>query len=644
MKHSAKIIALVLLVWCFSESAPRAVAAREQWTSLRSKNFFLVGNASEKDIRKVATQLEQFREVFRRLSNRTKLTSQAPMRVIVFKNDASFHPFMPVWQGRINEVAGYFQPGQDVNHISLTSEFRENNPFATIFHEYVHAITNDNFGRMPLWFNEGLAEFYSMFEVSDGDKKVLIGKPIGRHVLLLRENKFLPLSQLFSIAHNSSEYNERDKKGIFYAQSWALVHYLILGNQGKRQPQFASFIQLLSTGASIEDCFRKAFETDFATLEKELRAYIGRSSYPVTYYTFTEKLTFDSEMQASSVSEAEWQAYLGDLLLHQGRGDCEKYLKRALELDSSLPLANAAMGQMHFRAGRFDEAREYLQKAVASPAANNPESFLLHYYYAFVLTHRNGIGGTIMGIPPETLKTIRRELQQAIALNPEFAESYNLLVFANLVTGEQLAESVPLIRKAITLAPARQDLVFMLAQLLYRQEKHDEAEKILKTLTSAEADTQVRSQAQTLLEAIAVTRRYQAESAERMKQMQAEADKQGQYRVIEEKDSSGQSTDDVRPYLRRREGHSVEGLLMRIDCPDSGITLFIKVGNKTLRLHSTAMERVKFVSYSPDVSTEITCGTLTKPLTVVVQYNPAKEPKPGYDGEPLEVSFVKAEK
>jgi tetratricopeptide (TPR) repeat protein len=483
-----------------------------------------------------------------------------------------------------------------------------------------------------------------MFEVSDGEKKVLIGKPIGRHVFLLRENKFLPLLQLFSITHNSSEYNEREKKGVFYAQSWALVHYLILGNQGKRQPQFANFIQLLSTGASIEDCFRKAFETDFATLEKELRSYIGRSSYPVTYYTFTEKLAFDNEMQASSVSEAEWQAYLGDLLLHQGRGDCEKYLKRALELDSSLPLANAAMGQMHFRAGRFDEAREYLQKAVASPAANNPESFLLHYYYAFALTHRNGIGGTIMGIPPETLKTIRRELQQAIALNPEFAESYNLLVFANLVTGEQLAESVPLIRKAITLAPARQDLVFMLAQLLYRQEKHDEAEKILKTLTSADADRQVRSQAQTLLEAIAVTRRYQAESAERMKQMQAEADKQGQYRVIEEKNSSGQSTDDARPHLRRREGNSVEGLLVKIDCPDSGITLFIKVENKTLRLHSTAMERVKFVSYSPDVSTEITCGALAKPLPVVVQYNPTKEPKPTYDGEPLEVSFVKADK
>ena len=40
------------------------VSAKDTWTSVRSKNFLLVGNASEKEIRQVGVRLEQFREVF----------------------------------------------------------------------------------------------------------------------------------------------------------------------------------------------------------------------------------------------------------------------------------------------------------------------------------------------------------------------------------------------------------------------------------------------------------------------------------------------------------------------------------------------------------------------------------------------------
>ena len=53
---------------------------------MRSKHFLLVGNASERDIRKVATKLEQFRDVFARLFPKANLNSPVPITVIVFKN------------------------------------------------------------------------------------------------------------------------------------------------------------------------------------------------------------------------------------------------------------------------------------------------------------------------------------------------------------------------------------------------------------------------------------------------------------------------------------------------------------------------------------------------------------------------------
>src|SRR5690348_16304824 len=84
------------------------VNAKDNWTSVQSKNFFLVGNGSEKDIRQVAVRLEQFREVFTHLFPKMKFTTPVPTTVVVFKSDSSFKPFKP-WAN----VAGYFQAGED---------------------------------------------------------------------------------------------------------------------------------------------------------------------------------------------------------------------------------------------------------------------------------------------------------------------------------------------------------------------------------------------------------------------------------------------------------------------------------------------------------------------------------------------------
>src|SRR6185436_10524310 len=86
--------------------------AKDTWTSVRSRNFTVIGNASEKDIRNVADRLEQFRAVFGSLFPTIPLNSAAPTTVIVFKNDNAFRPYKPN-----QEEAGYFQPGEDVNYI-----------------------------------------------------------------------------------------------------------------------------------------------------------------------------------------------------------------------------------------------------------------------------------------------------------------------------------------------------------------------------------------------------------------------------------------------------------------------------------------------------------------------------------------------
>src|SRR5215813_3867114 len=151
---------MLLLVLCTTLAGAATVEAKDNWTKVTSKNFTLIGNASDKDIRHVATQLEQFRDVFTRLFTKAKFDTPVPTTVIVFKNTGSYKPFNP------GNSAGYFQKGEDVNYITLTADAPQD-PFSVIYHEYVHLLMDNTSANVPVWFNEGLAEYYSTFSVEE---------------------------------------------------------------------------------------------------------------------------------------------------------------------------------------------------------------------------------------------------------------------------------------------------------------------------------------------------------------------------------------------------------------------------------------------------------------------------------------------
>ncbi|HEY0049193.1 MAG TPA: hypothetical protein VGB68_07910, partial [Pyrinomonadaceae bacterium] len=136
---------------------------KDEWLSVRSKNFNLIGNASEKDIRTAAARLEQFREVFRQIFDKVNFNSPVPTTVVVFKDANSYNPYKPIKaDGQIDKaVAGYFLSADDANFITLSMEGDTNQAYETIFHEYTHFWVANNVGKsnVPPWFNEGLAEY-----------------------------------------------------------------------------------------------------------------------------------------------------------------------------------------------------------------------------------------------------------------------------------------------------------------------------------------------------------------------------------------------------------------------------------------------------------------------------------------------------
>jgi hypothetical protein len=204
VKRLACPIRLAFAGCCSALLIAITLAAAPRWIELQSANFLLTGDAAERDIRDVARRLEEFREALSRLLPKVRFAS-TPTVVLVFANRKAYEPFRPLFQGKPVEVGGMFQSGLDVNYVTVVLGARDD-PYPIIFHEFTHLFVNANLGRVPLWFGEGLAEFYSSFEVSGDGKHAKVGKVIEPHVLMLRE-RWVPLGDVLAATHDSPLYN-----------------------------------------------------------------------------------------------------------------------------------------------------------------------------------------------------------------------------------------------------------------------------------------------------------------------------------------------------------------------------------------------------------------------------------------------------
>jgi len=625
----------------FVSAAAASATAKDTWTSVHSKNFTLVGNASDKDIRLVANRLEQFRQVFSLLFPTITINSPVPTTVIVFKSDSSYKPF------KVNpNVAGYFQPGEDVNYITLTTEkSSDEQPFRTIFHEYVHLLVENTMGAtVPLWFNEGLAEYYSTFDIKDDYRRVILGDLIANHVLYLRENKFLPLRTLFAVDYKSPYYNEGNKMNVFYAESWMLMHYLLQGDGQKHRPQLAKFVDLLRANATIDQAFQQAFQSSIESLEKDFKSYIQGAKYMATGITFEHKLDFDSEMQSAPLAEAEAHAYLGDLLLHTRQlAGAEAQIQQALALSPDLPMAEAAYGMLRVRQGRMEDARPYLEKAVTA----NSQNYLTHYYYAFALSSLSmNEYRTVSSYTPEVASTMRAELKKAIALKPDFPESYSLLGFVNVVRNEEVDETIDLLKRALKISPANHRMLFMLAQLYLRQERFAEARQLLEPIAHNSPDPDMRKRAEGLLENV----KHMEEQIAQMKEFQKQAS-QAQTETAQRSGppmtlTTAPTQDDMNSALlealrKPLSGETrVQGMLTTIECSAKGGIIFqVRAGDRVLKFHSNNFDGVDITAFTTDVSGEINCGVRKPENWVILTYAPPKAGSKS-DGETKAIEFV----
>src|SRR5262249_3769048 len=627
-------------------------AAKDKWINLRTKNFNIVSNADEGPTRKLASNLEQFRYVFSQLFN-IKGIAPVPVTVIVFKSDGAFKPFKPLYNSKPANIAGYFQRGEDENMIALNIAGNEERPMAVIYHEYTHLLTSYTPRPWPVWLLEGLAELYSSFAVEQN--KVTLGAPISSHVHLLREKQFVPIQALFQVDHKSPIYNERDKQGVFYAESWALAHYLMFGDKTVRQAQLVEFVKLFNSGVEWEKAFSQAFKTDYVTMEKALRRYIGNDTYTIVNYVL-KTMESQWEMTGQPLEEAEVQYYLGDLLLHTNRPDeAVAYFDQARTLDGNLARPYEGLGIVAIRHHDYEQAVQHFKNAVA----RNSQSHLAHYYYAQALM-RDAFNGRT-GAKPET-SVIIDEVKKAIKLMPGFAGSYQLMAEVYLTDGENLEEAERALKTATQLDPQNKYFALTLARLQIRQGSYDQARKTLGPLVAMDADPGLKASAQSMMTLIET---YSAAgstavageaatghqpSAAEVKEVphlrrrgdsdQGDASTAGNSKTTNPGSSEETTADSTRGATMKIEGTKITaGVLAAIECDGTGLVLVLISNGKTIRFAVSDPVKLQFYSQDPDFHANIGCGPINH--AAFIHFKPTAAAQSGLSGDAVAVEFRK---
>jgi tetratricopeptide (TPR) repeat protein len=368
-----------------SSSAQQTASPRlsKGWKRVTDGNLVAIGDASEKALREALGEIAGFRAALEHLYPSLRLDSPVPYRVVLFDSPEALRRYAPRDErGRPQQyVGGYFASAPDLNVIALGGGRSD-----VVFHEFTHSLVSRNFHSLPGWLNEGLAEFHSTFEADWRKGQSLIGRiPVSR-MRSLRTLPFLPVKEILfaTPADMSKLWRSPERIAMYYAESWALVHYLQIGRQQAAPGSFGRFVSALERGRPVDRALRDSFDASVEEIDGELRRYIMKPALFAVPVDLAQPET--RELRVEPMTEADVSYIKGDMLARVGALDeAEKDLANALTLDPTHVAAKVALAGVRVEQDRAPDAIEMLQPILQSA----PENFSATYRLATALAAAN---------------------------------------------------------------------------------------------------------------------------------------------------------------------------------------------------------------------------------------------------------------
>ena len=574
MLRRALVLALLL-------AGPAALSRdkNENWVQITSPHFVVVTNSSEKQGRRIADQFERMRSLFHALFPKVQMDATgAPIIVLAVNDEKNFRALEPqeyLAKGSL-KLGGLFLEAPDKNYVLMRIDAEGEHPYAVIYHEYTHFLLRTSAEWMPLWMNEGLAEFYQNTDIHEKDAS--LDEPSVDDILWLRQNRLLPLPILLTVDHKSPYYHEENKGSIFYAESWALTHYIEIGDAQQKTHRLLDYSNLLMQKVDPVTAATQAFG-DLKKLQGDLENYVQRGSFRFFKMTTTTEVD-DSAFKSQPLTPTQGDALRADFLAYNSRNaEAQALLDHVLQEDPKNVQAHETKGFLEFREGHVEEARKWYEQAVQLDS----QSFLAHYYFAMM---------TMSGGPGADQQQVENSLRTATRLNPSFDPAFDRLAVLLAMQRKNLEEARMTELKAIALEPSIVGYRINMANVLIMMNNPKGALHVLQAaakVAKTEADIQAVENAQTN---VLLYTEQPAVSAEQRKTWEEDGTVTAQATTL----------DVPVPRLKRREfvakgpHQFLVGVLKSVHCDNPALDLTVSTRDKALSVHGENYYKIPFTT------------------------------------------------
>ena len=328
---------------------------------LDSEHFEIYTDLPRRDAEDVARELETAYAVFWQIFFRTERDPDFRALVYVILDDGLWAEF----RGDRTEIRAFYDGRADRPLFASSLPREDPTPLSSTIHEIAHLFIDQLLPFRPFWVSEGLAEYLSTVEVDEDEVK--LGKvPVARSAILHR-NPLLALDEVLGrTKEDSTDWTARETD-FMYAQSWALVHYLI---HGAKEPDRLGFEEYLrDLGRSGAGDLSSHLDSDLRQVSNGFRFYVKKGLYRFRAVAAPE-LTVIQDVSTASLSAAASREALAYLMVRSGEAT------RAAERLGEPPVT--ALGVLA-RAGTLTRAQhvQALELLDGTLGSESPDPYLL---------------------------------------------------------------------------------------------------------------------------------------------------------------------------------------------------------------------------------------------------------------------------
>ncbi len=567
---------LLVLILVFAGACPAAVAAGDQWTEVSSSHFQVVTNAGEKQARHILDQFERMRWVFQTLFPKLNADPSTPIMVFAAKNGKTFQSVEPqayLAKGQLT-LAGYFLNAQDKNYILVRLDAEQEHAYAIVYHEYTHLQFRSAGSWMPLWLNEGLAEFFQNTDIHEKD--VILGQASVDDLMLLRHESLIPLPVLLKVDARSPYYHEEQKGNIFYAEAWALTHMLMITDRENKTNRLQTYLNLMAQHEDSVVAAEKAFG-DLKRLQAGLENYIHASQYKQFVMQSAAAPIDEASFTVKPLSQVDADADRAAILaLVQREKESREIIDAILRTVPNNVRAMEIMGGIELHSGNSAGARKWYGEAVKLDS----KSYLANYYFAIISMRSGG---------HDDDAAIESSFRAAIQLNPRFGPAYDGLAGFLVMRHTNLDEASSLANSAVRLDPGNLYFRMNAANVASGMGHYADAITILQT-----ASKLARNRSQADLVQMRIDQLNQLQQAQaHAEKMPSDSGGQGRGQPVTEVVDARSAP--KHPDEANGPKHIIVGVLRQVTCSYPSVMEFQVEGAKTTaKLYSNDFTKIDF--------------------------------------------------